>query len=613
MRTLLPLAGVLLSLAVPTAASAGDFPLDFDIDGYYRARGVMFVNLFDRDFPRDGGRDVAVYYVESPDEDIPRDFIDTWNQTHASYTTNELVQGYCRSYYATLTAQGNKTCRKAVDGTDRATWIVSRGRFEPILTLGDLKFQATIDVLDNVVWGDNTNVSQTPLFASNLGTTGVDGINSDSIAARRLWIEWKTALGLLRVGRQPSNWGLGLLANDGDGFKNDFGDSYGGSVVDRIMFITRPVALVRGIAAKIRGEEAPNVADDPGVIIGVGFDKLVESSSITFRKAITDDENVRDEDDLSSGGIRQSPIWLSDMGDDVNELVGVLALKREGDPVGAHTMDLTVGGYVVHRWQKESASKVWIPDIYVDWHLAGAFFQGEYYTIQGTTEAIAPQWDKVTHASIHGLVARGGYESDLLTGLVEVGFASGDDAILDDQFTGRALHQDYNVGLILYEQVLAQRTVEKFVGDTDLQGLWSRGGVYNSVYLNPRLKLRPSPNWEFRLGLLLAWADQVDGAIIPFLDDPDSGAVESAGDLTQSKLLGTEVDLGIHSKWADDHIQAAFEVGYMHAGRRLGRLSQYQDPAEASAPLLYNAAQYQEIQGRLNNVFTMQWRVAFIF
>lgn len=594
-------------LGAGAAQAAGPVPnVEFDLDGYFRVRGNFFVNLFDKEFPRDGGRDVSVWYVEDPSEDIPAEFVERWNQVHPNPTTQrELVQGYCRLYPT--------QCRRSILNPDRSGWFVMRGRFEPIIKFGQgVKLQATIDVFDNVVWGDNESISATPLFAGESSTTRPDGSVVDSIQVKRLWLEWQTAFGLLRIGRQGSNWGLGLLANDGNGFKNDFGDANDGSNNDRIIFATRPITLVKGIAALATGKDTPNPASDPGLIFAVAFDKLVESSSITFKRVVTDDETVSDENAEGDAFIRQSPIWLSDQGDDVLEMVYVLMFKRDNWRIRNEAIDLTAGVYVVNRWQKETHSNVWIPDFYWNFRIRGLFTEGEFYKIVGKTEAISPQWDKTTTADITGFAARLGYENPTITGLVEVGHASGDDAILDETFTGRALHSDYNVGLILYEQVLAQRTVEKFASQVETRGLWSKGGVYNSTYLNPRLKIRPGDIWEFRLGYLMAWADEVDGGILPYLDRED-GTEESAGDISESKLLGVEVDLGIHMKWANERILVSLEGGYMHAGERLGRLSQYQDPATTLSPLPYNAAQYRAIKRRLNNVFTLQSRIAFVF
>ncbi len=594
---LLCLLAILVSL--PSAAQAGGPELKFEMDGYYRVRGHLFGNLFDKEFPKDGARDVAMYYLQDPATDIPAEFADGFRASHPSSTTSQMVDSYCRSFPA--------QCRKAIHDPNRSSWFVQRGRFEPKLSMRGIKVQATIDVLDNVIWGDNENLAATPLFAGSPSATQTDGTVTDTIKVKRLWAEWKTAFGLLRVGRQPSHWGLGILANDGNGFRNDFGDAYQGATYDRIIFATRPVSLIKGIHAIATGKATPDPADDPGIITAIGFDKLVNSSAITFRKKITDDDNISDENAEGTSGIRQSPIWLSDQGDDVLEMIYVLMFKREDWQVGKEIMDLTVGTYWVNRWQRSTESNVWIPDVYLRWAMRGAFVEAEFYHIFGSTDAIAPDFDKTTEASITGLVARAGYENPTFTGLFEVGYASGDDSILDDKFTGRPIHSDYNVGLILYEQLLAQRTIEKFVGDEDTQGLWSKGGVYNSTYINPRFKFRPGDIWEFRLGFLMAWANEVDGAIIPYLGN------ESAGDITETKLLGAEIDFGVHMKWLDEHILIGIEGGYMHAGPRMGRMTQYQDPAEAVGYLPYNSDQYEDIDTRLNNIFTVQGSFAFVF
>ena len=598
------LVALLVAALLPALAAAQAPPkIEFKMEGYWRTRAVAFFNLYDKQFPRDGSRPVDVFYLESADQ-IPQEFRDGWNRGHLNYTERELVQGYCTTFPA--------QCRRAIHNPDRTHQIAQRGRFEPIVKFGDrIKLQATIDVLDNVLWGDNENAAKTPLFANDPSATQADGALTDTIKVRRLWVEWSTAFGLVRLGRQPSNWGLGILANDGNGFKNDFGDAYDGSTYDRVIFATRPISVVRGVAAILTGKETPDTSKDP-LVVAVGFDKLVESSAITFRKQLTDDPAVADENTEGDTFLRRSPIWLSDTGDDVWEAIFVVMFKRENWKVGTQLMDLTAGAYVVHRWQKETNSLVWIPDFYLDFHLRGFFVQGETYLIRGTTEAIAPRWDKTTTAKIFGTVWRAGYENSRLTGVVEVGHASGDDVVLDEVFKGRALHSDYNVGLILYEQMLAQRTVEKFVGDPDLAGLWSNGGVYNSTYLNPRFKIRPGDITELRLGVLLAWAGQVDGAIVPFLDRED-GTTESAGNLTESRFLGAEIDAGVHFKWAEGHILFSVEGGYMNAGRRLGRMTQYVDPADRLTPTLYTKAQYAQIARRLNNVGTLQARMAFVF
>ena len=150
------LIGCLCLLAMPQSVQA-EPEIKFDIDGYYLVRGHLFGNLFGKNFPKDGARDVAMYYLDDPETDIPEEFIQQFQGEYPSSTTSQLVDSYCRSYPA--------QCRQAIHNPHRSSWFVQRGRFEPILTMRGIKVQATIDVFDNVIWGDNENLAATPLFA----------------------------------------------------------------------------------------------------------------------------------------------------------------------------------------------------------------------------------------------------------------------------------------------------------------------------------------------------------------------------------------------------------------------------------------------------------------
>lgn len=602
-RGLFALLLLLTGSLAPSAAQA-QAKFSFDVHGYYRARGVMFGNLFDDEHPVLSGAELKLP-LEHP---------------------------------------------------ERTAYLVQRGRFEPEISLGKaLMVKAQIDVFDNVVWGDNESLAATPLFAADPSSTQVDGTVVDSIRAKRLWAEWNFMFGQIRVGRQGSHWGMGILANDGGGFDVDFGDENFGSTYDRFMFVTKPIELARGLYGLASGKTLK--PKEFGLIVGIGFDKLVESSQKSYYANFDDTQVYYPKDPVTGQYVeaaRYSPIWLSDTGDDVTEMVYVLALKRDNMPVGKggrDTMDLMVGGYAVNRSQKETDSNVWILDGYLNWKWRGIFAQAEGYWITGRTKAIGAggvtkdladckeeideggsassehNGDDCKTAAIGGFVARAGYESQAFTGLFEAGYASGDNDLRDPRFTGRALHADHGVGLILYRQILAAKTAQAFVGDPDYQGLWSNGGVYNSVYINPRFKFRPTSFLEFRLGFLTAWVDKVDGSIIPYLsseerdlyvdscDDPDEGPGTSYcdGKVAKDRNLGIEIDAGVYTTWAEDHILIALEGGWLHAGKRLGLTSGYVeegvDPDDGRTTLEEDPG----IAKRLNNPWTLQVRFAVVY
>ena len=62
-------------------------------------------------------------------------------------------------------------------------------------------------------------------------------------------MEFKLPVGVMRVGRQESHWGMGLLANHGNGFDDLFGDNHWGATFDRIMFATQPLAIAQNHGA----------------------------------------------------------------------------------------------------------------------------------------------------------------------------------------------------------------------------------------------------------------------------------------------------------------------------------------------------------------------------
>lgn len=118
-----------------------------------------------------------------------------------------------------------------------------RARIEPTINVSEeVRVKMQIDALDNVIFGS------TPLYASRsqfyeFGINNItqvpplNGQNSltDSIVVKRAYGEVSTPVGILRFGRMGSNWGLGMLYNDGNCIDCDYGDN-----VDRIQFVAEP-------------------------------------------------------------------------------------------------------------------------------------------------------------------------------------------------------------------------------------------------------------------------------------------------------------------------------------------------------------------------------------
>lgn len=201
----------------------------FEVHGFYRVRSEMFHNF---SLGRADSRDTALW---------PRPIDD--------------------SYQPGLTSQPNlvNLCGKSQPGTAVCTDKTQAGanmrfRLEPEIHISDnLRILSQIDILDNLVLGstpggyynENNATGQLSVGSPNAYVprgayattqeTPVAGKNSlnNSVSVKRVWGEYMTPVGLLRFGRMANHWGLGILANAGDGHDSDWQ-----STMDRIMFIT---------------------------------------------------------------------------------------------------------------------------------------------------------------------------------------------------------------------------------------------------------------------------------------------------------------------------------------------------------------------------------------
>ncbi|MBX7148751.1 hypothetical protein K1X76_06655 [bacterium] len=124
-----------------------------------------------------------------------------------------------------------------------------RFRLQPTLKLNDhISFHGEIDMLDNLLFGqsDVNSISISNPITGTLalpaangpfgvvgGTAGSNtGSSGGNINVRQVYVDVLTSGGKLRIGRQASHFGLGILTNDGEGMEGDFGDVY-----DRVLYL----------------------------------------------------------------------------------------------------------------------------------------------------------------------------------------------------------------------------------------------------------------------------------------------------------------------------------------------------------------------------------------
>ncbi|MEI6079075.1 MAG: hypothetical protein WCQ53_00355 [bacterium] len=110
------------------------------------------------------------------------------------------------------------------------------------------------------------------------GVMGADNVHAN-LSVRRAWLDWSSDWGVFTMGRQPSNFGLGMKYNSGDGLWDYFGDS-----ADRIAYKLIAGDVFFQIAYDIRAEGTVNYAgDDHSTFLAqIGYTEPESNMDIAF-------------------------------------------------------------------------------------------------------------------------------------------------------------------------------------------------------------------------------------------------------------------------------------------------------------------------------------------
>ncbi len=193
-------------------------------------------------------------------------------------------------------------------GTEDAKVVASaniRLRYSPTLHVSEsLRIKATFDVLDNLVLGStpdfdgNLSRPDVPLVAfSQTAASPSDGHNGfrDAIRVKEAYGEFQPAF-LLRVGRQSSTWGLGMVANAGNGLDDDYGD-----YVDRALLLFKVFGIyVTGAWDYVYSGA---ISDDPAQAFGQpkdlgSADDVNQWVFALFQKPLSEKEKAKREVDV---------------------------------------------------------------------------------------------------------------------------------------------------------------------------------------------------------------------------------------------------------------------------------------------------------------------------
>ena len=380
------------------------------------------------------------------------------------------------------------------------------------LQVGRLNLRTEWDFLNGQFAGDTWNLGSIDARARDRYTSfTAEGVTPRRISAMARWAALDVEVGLV-----TSHWGLGMLANDGnhDPYfgRNDFGDR-----VVRIRATGRPLYASKDV--------------DPN------RNKLLVTGA--FDLVVADDFGAIDDGQLAMQGI-----------------VSLLY----ADP--GHCMH---GVYVVYRHQSEpndtGTTDAFVLDLYADQtiQLPGASLRvaGEAALLAGSTSRTLNYNGRdemqIGSFGVTGLAVLGLLDEALQVHL-RAGWGTGDEDPDDEFSRGFAFDRDFDVGFVLFDQVLgsvAAGTHALLVDPENagrpprgVDGALNEGQARSTVFVQPVLVAKPLGMLELKGGVLFAW-DAADHRQ-PFYSFRAGGSPRNHHDRAPGgRMLGTEIDWSV--------------------------------------------------------------------
>lgn len=348
---------------------------------------------------------------------------------------------------------------------------------------------------------------------------------------RLLHLDLDTGVGLLRVGQVGAHWGMGILTNDGDK-PSLFGDYRLGALVERVSFSTRPFG-----------------ASSPFVLAAAADAVLADATS---RWA---------DGDRTYQGVLAA--WF----ERARSFFGVYGARR-WSKVRAFGNDGRLDVWVLDASARHAAP-LGVGDAFV-------YAEAEAATVFGRTDAVRTTEQEKLDVRGYGFAGRVGVVKQAkaqgrsfgsLVVEVEGGFASGDGNPYDGTLKRFAFDPNHLVGLVLFPFVLRGQTARAATDALD-PALSARatpggflhathGGVAGAQYVFPSVVVRPTPDFDLKVGALVAVAtsDFVD----PYVTAIQGSARNSRGGDARARDLGLELDWGI--EWRVPMETATLQLG----------------------------------------------------
>lgn len=445
-------------------------------------------------------------------------------------------------------------------------WTEQRFRLDAGLIkpkMGAIHIQ--LDALDGVLFGDNGRFGKNP--GSNSGVSiaakqpnavgwgiglesGGDPLDPDSyvpvleerdlIGINYLYADIFLPVGLLRFGRQPLNYGATISAHDG-GNHNRWGVSEYSDGVDRILFGTKLDEAYRMMSG---GSGGPDLSMDNGIIWALFYDLMKQESQPVL-----------------GGSLRQLGTSLQ-------------FLKRQADWGGLDWNGLKLTANAVYLNDDQFNTDAFGIPLILEGNLENVDLTLQYIHLRGSTREISEGFaaltgDDATDQDIRSHGAHGVLDVELgpVVLTMQADYASGDsDPQPDNPVTSFSFARDLNVGLLLFERVMAFESARSVaVGIENLSSadmnsfplteVRTEGRFTNALALFPQAYVdwvkTPTHRLHTRAGVLMAWPATSGGVVDPIMtslrmdgEEIEDDAVNFHGG-SPGDYYGTELDLQV--------------------------------------------------------------------
>jgi hypothetical protein len=395
------------------------------------------------------------------------------------------------------------------------------GRIAPLMTR--LRIGPQIDV------GSFSLVMEADGFTGSLFGEPTNEVVGDRVTypaltpveLRKFYLQYRWEAGVLRLGHQTSNWGLGLLANAGanDPEAGDFGQQQFGNLTWRALLAFRPFA---DLGAAWRAIEVVFAGD---LVIRDTFGELN----------------------------RGDRAWQA--------VMALRFAKDERNSLGAYAVYRTQRNVNVPEGDGGKATDVFVLDLAGTWELAKtsgfAITAGfEAVGITGTTTQARNEVASLLSVRQLGAAAKLKLALRRATFLVDLGYASADQNPGDDAIEAFRIDRDFKQGLVLFDHVLAYQSARSSVraSDPSVVGrppegadlIGTAGAITGAVYVFPRVKVALARWLDAYGGPLFAWS--AGRWADPYASRIAGGTARNPFGGVPGTYFGTELCLGVQAR-----------------------------------------------------------------